>query len=543
MAWQSQGRVLSGAALVAAVVLCLHAQQPGHRIVFTRTPLKGGAEQLALLLPGGAVRSLATAFHSSADPDVSFDGKRILFAARKTAADRWQVYEMLADGTGARQITREPMDCRNPVYQSKIYSLSIEDPWYQVTFTGTRDGQSSLYSVMLDGSGLRRLTYNPFGDMDPYQMPDGRILFAGRQPGRVSLFGINLDGTDFALFSGPEGKANKRMPCVTAGRLAVFVEPEGADGGGTLATVSLRRNLHSYRQITRPQDGRFHSPSPLNDGRILVSRRRGRGPYEIMAGNPETGGFLPIYSDPAFHATQAKAAVAREEPDGRASVVDEKETTGKFYCLSVYTGDLGSPNWIEPGTAKRVRVVEAYTPDLKTRLLGEFDLDADGSFHVQTPANTPLQFQVLDAEGMALRSSTWIWNKNKEQRGCIGCHEDGESTPENRFAQALARPAVQLTLPPERRRTLEFARDIEPVLKAKCNRCHAARPLDMKSLVRPGEARTSPLVWSILGRNTSRPWDTIPKAAVRPMPPAGSPPLTAEEKRAIVEWIDLGGKL
>ena len=41
--------------------------------------------------------------------------------------------------------------------------------------------------------------------------------------------------------------------------------------------------------------------------------------------------------------------------------------------------------------------------------------------------------ELLDEAGMALRSCGWIWVRNRETRGCIGCHEDGERAPENRF--------------------------------------------------------------------------------------------------------------
>ncbi len=529
------------AALCCILALAVHAAAksaaPSHPpIVFTQAPLRAPLDllppegsRLMLLLPEGTPRPLFPGLHSSADPDVSFDGKRIVFAGQRQAGDKWQIFEAQGDGTGLRQITHENLDCRSPAYQSRIYTITIEDPWYQVTFAGFEGRRSNLYSVKLDGKGLRRLTYNPFGDLDPHQMPDGRILFAGHQPGRLSLFGVNLDGTDFALFSGPEGPAEKRMPCVTTGRVAVFVE-----GDGALGSVSLRRNLHSYRKLTGAVDGRFYSPSTLAGGGILVARRRA-GSYSIIRFDPAIRRSTPVYQDPQHENVQPKAVEPRPEPDGRSSVVDEAEPFGKFYCLSVRNSDL--PNC---DMGKRLRVVEAFTPKLDTRLLGEFDLDADGSFHIQTPANTPVQFQLLDADGMAIRSCAWVWNKNKEQRGCIGCHEDGESTPENVLADALSHPAVQLTLPPERRRTVTYARDVAPILKTKCERCH---PLKPAALVRPGAARLSPLVWSIYGRDTARPWDRVPAPGpIHPMPPPQAPQLTGEEKRTIIEWIDLGAR-
>ena len=93
--------------------------------------------------------------------------------------------------------------------------------------------------------------------------------------GRFILCGINTDGTDQSAFSTDEGKRVKQMPCVTTNGLAVFVESEkiGWDGAGSLGGITTRRPLHSYRPITRESEGLFHSPSPLKDGRILVSRR------------------------------------------------------------------------------------------------------------------------------------------------------------------------------------------------------------------------------------------------------------------------------
>jgi hypothetical protein len=59
--------------------------------------------------------------------------------------------------------------------------------------------------------------------------------------------------------------------------------------------------------------------------------------------------------------------------------------------------------------------------------------------------------------------------------------------------------------------------------------------------VQPGSARRSPLVWHLLGRNTSRPWDgAAATRPVKPMPREKSPPLSEQDIRMFVEWIDLG---
>jgi len=571
------GTVLRIAWVAPLLFACLAVGGPaepvrlGAPVVFTQLPQDnslaprallrgdyGRGGRLALLLPDGNVRVLSKGFESAADPEVSFDGKRILFAARKTASDHWNIYEMGADGSGPRQVTRNLGDCRNPVYQSALFYLNDPHPIYQVTFVSAMAGELNLYSVRLDGSESRRLTYTASSSFDPFQMPDGRILFSSLYGVRVDLFGVNLDGTDYTAFSGPQGRTIKQMACTTANRQVVFIEGDRAswDGAGSVATLSLRRNLHSYRPLTKPADGLYHSPSPLPDGAVLISRRPADGPgtYGIYRLDPENGRAQLVFADPRHHSIQAKIVAPREEPDGRSTVVDESEPNAVLYCLSVNTTDFADPSWMPAGSAKRLRVVEGVPPKAKNapflrRLLGEINLDEDGSFHIQVPANLPIELQALDADGLALRSCGWIWAKNKENRGCIGCHEDGERTPENLVPKALEHPANQLTLPPERRRTVDFRRDIFPILAVRCAKCHAAALLSLNSAdsanrslrthIRPS-ARTSPLIWRIYGRNTARPWDGVTAAPVKPMPPAGSPPLTIEEKRAIAEWIDLG---
>lgn len=285
-----------------------------------------------------------------------------------------------------------------------------------------------------------------------------------------------------------------------------------------------------------------------------------------------------------------------------------KYPNAKLYCLNVHLTDLEKHEWMPPGTVKRLRVLEgvplhadvadAYLPPLESlpavrpgssvngipplvqrRLLGEIDVAEDGSFNVTIPANTPIELQTLDSDGLALRSCGWIWAKNREPRGCIGCHEDGELTPKNAFVDSLSQRSIQLTLPPPRRRTVDFRRDVMPIIERKCVACHgtegAAPRLDgglelvvhkdgkgyftrayenllavdrssgpsvfSGTYVHPGRARTSPLIWHIFGRNTSRPWDgDAVGRPVKKIPPGKVEPLTDDDRRTLVEWVDMG---
>jgi hypothetical protein len=624
--------------------------EPQHQAAASGGTLRarfGDRARLVVIYPDRSTRILSRGFYGACDPDVSFDATRILFAGKSTASDNWNIYEASVDGSNIKQITQNLGDCRSPCYQSTLYSLKPvgvpNEPEYHVTFVagaGTLNEfggceATCLYSCKLDGSALRRLTFNLSSAMDPTIMSDGRLLFASWQRreltqgilGGVGLLGVNIDGTDYALFAGYQGRRVKHMPCATTSGLVVFVEPqEGSwDGAGCLSCVTVRRPLHSYRQITGEADGLFHSPSPLRDGRILVSRRPadGSASHGVWRFDPLSKQAELLFDDPRYHEIQAKLIHPRQEPDGRSSAVSEEQDkshlTGKFYCLSVYTSDLERSWWL-PGSVRRLRVLEgvplkvgekdAYLPATKPvgfsapgptfarfpgstvngipplvqrRILGDIPLEKDGSLNIEVPANTPVELQILDADGLALRSCGWIWVKDYARQGCVGCHEDPELVPENWFVEALKRPSTPLYLPPERRRTVDFRRDVMPIIQQKCVSCHGPGEVpprldggltlvehaggayfnrayegllalegsqdaaagttagDRGKYVHPGRARTSPLIWHIFGRNTSRAWDgAAVRKPVKPIPAENSVPLSDDEKRTFVEWIDMG---
>jgi len=439
-----------------------------------------------LVAPGGRTRVLTASFHSAADPEVSFDGQSILFAAKRTASDSWCVFEMKADGKAAREVTCGAAGARQPVYQSTIYTItptSVE-PWVQVAFVGENPGErneagstanTSLWSCKTDGTALRRLTFNLSNDRDPAILPDGRMVYAGwlRSPGpepadRVALLGVNGDGTDYQSYAGDQGLRAKRMPAPTATGLVVFVEADqvGGDEAGRLASVTQVRPLHTYRSLTTEGDGLFRAPSPLPDGRVLVAWQPAAGsvPFAIQRFDPATGVRERAFAEPGWHSVQAKLIAPRPVPDARSSVVRDDDPEGRLYTIDV--GIQAPGRELPSGTVKSLRVVEgvpatAERPVVR-RLLGEVPLAEDGSYLVQVPANTPVQLELLDANGSPVRTSGWLWVRNHAAQGCVGCHEDPERTPPNRLMKALQAPAPVLSPPPEKRTTLSDSRGAPP---------------------------------------------------------------------------------
>lgn len=575
--------------------------------------------RLVVVSPDGQQRVLSAGFAAAADPNVSFDGTRVLFAGQKERGSAWRIWEIGPDGRDLRPVSPENQDARGPIYATTLFTLDSPQPWFTVIYSAReailneigRPAASSLYNVKLDGTELRRLTFNPNHNFDPVQTWDGRVLYAaeryGLEPGaaggHVGLYAIHVEGADMEFYGGEQGGRIQHLPCATEGGWVVFVEAERGrwDGAGQLACVHESRPHVSYRRLTDDPAWRYLYPSPWQGNDLLVARRaaNGKGTWGIVKLRAGQTQGETVFDTPDYHDLQAVPLRPRARPDGHSTVVNPKTNSGIFYGLNCYTTDAARQPHLRKGEIKRVRFLEgllrpasAAAPHqmagdriIPRRLLGEAPVEADGSFNVEVPADTPLLLQTLDERGLALGNCGWIWVKPKETRGCIGCHEDPELIPENEYVLALRRPSNQLLLPPAQRRSVTFRDDIAPLLQRHCATadCHAGSrtPLrlpaatgkqteaDLRAAytlmltprqptaggVEPpagryvdvGRARTSWLVWQLMGTNTARPWDSreSPAAtsarAVKPMPPPGlGTPLDPEELRTVVQWIDLG---
>lgn len=564
---------------------------PGSRIVLVNTD--------------GTLRNLTPGFKSARDPDVSFDGGRMIFAGRTERDTHPRVYELTFATGEARPVTPERVPARSPVYVSTLFTLDSPEPWSTVIFVGqgfdSPDGiGSALYSIRLDAPELRRITFNPHVNFDPAQMWDGRLLYASERPvlnlgwgkPRTQIFAVHTEGADVELYGGERGGPVQRMPCPTPSGLVVFVEPEpdASDGSGALCAIEEKRPHLTWRKLSKGKDRYLH-PAVLSPQSILAARHNGRGSgFGIVSFDLQSGESRVLFDSPDYDDIQAKVLAPRPTPDGHSSIVNPTLGVGTVYGLNAYDADPRLATHLAPGTIQRVRFIEGVQPSgpgavqppglfAQRRILGETPVEADGSFNVEVPADIPLIIQTLDTNGMALATCGWFWVKTRESRGCIGCHEDPERTPENDYVLALRRPSDRLAPPPEQRKTVTFKNDIAPILSRHCadDGCHAGghRPLQFPPAagdaalrkawsllitpaptntqsgaqlrpglyLDPGQARTSWLVWQLLGTNTSRPWD-LSGANQKSLPPH-SPPLSGrnlspEDLGTIIRWIDLG---
>ncbi len=580
------------------------AQSPSDLIFLPSARYVDGCRIVCLsLTDSNAVpKNLTPEFLSAQDPAVSFDGETILFAGKKSAADSWSIWRMNRDGSGKVEITPELNDCVSPLFVGGLFYLNDDAPSDQIVFMSgdhnwiNEQGSTPAYSLYvsnLEGKNCHRITFNLSGDFDPDVLPNGRVVFTSWQryggrfapTGMFSLLEVSIDGTDLMPFYGNfEKPVFKGMIRVSDGDRIYFIESDRSTwlGGGRIAYVSFRRPLHSHHILCQDANGLYHSPCPLPDGGLIAPYRPNNDetPFGLYRIDPESGERLEtIYQDDAWRCLDAHVLGPHPRVKGRSSVVNFELDKGVFYCLNTYESDRPEAKAIEPGSIARMRVIEgvpllANQPPLSTysatpfglrRILGQIPVEADGSFHIEVPSQTPIAFQLLDKNGMALMTHrSWIWAMPKEMRGCAGCHEDRELAPSNLLVKAVVKPPYSLTLPPEKRRTTDFKHNVVPILKERCVLCHSEgmSPFDLdfeeqekredaynpayktllgksgeRQYIIPGDSRESPLVWNLFGEKLgSSPYSGI----VEMMPPGEA--LSSLEKRIIVEWIDIGAQ-
>ena len=77
-------------------------------------------------------------------------------------------------------------------------------------------------------------------------------------------------------------------------------------------------------------------------------------------------------------------------------------------------------------------------------------LRADGSFLAEVPADTPLGFESLDADGRVLhRLAPSLWLRPGENRSCLGCHQPYNRSPRNLRPIAASFPPILLKEKPQ----------------------------------------------------------------------------------------------
>jgi len=405
----------------------------GSRIV----RLRKGSRQPANLTPS---------FFGAADPRISFDGSKVLFAGKKDAAATWQIWEMNTDGTGLRQVTHCEGNCLAPAYLPRdaiAFSGEVQD------VGGGRAYQ--IYFAKLDGTEAHAITFGP-GDYElETVLQNGLILASARSPlgaaGKSedsrNLYTLRHDGSGLAAF-----RCEHQSPAIRSQAeemddgSVVFVKSKapGSEVGGGLAAI---RRGAMHNSLLGPASVLFWSPRQLEAESLIVARRvatsRNAGKFDLYAFDFAHGKVQsPIYEDSELSSVEAVPIAAHPAPRWYWSTLSAAAKAGYFICLNASLSADAPKGRLPRPSAVRVLALDAATH--KESSLGEAPIEQDGSFYIAVPPDRPVRFQLLSADGSVAREQqSWIWARPGEEHGCVGCHEDRAVAPENRWPLALRR--------------------------------------------------------------------------------------------------------
>ena len=142
------------------------------------------------------------------DPDISFDGKRILFSMRLDASDDYHLYEINIDGTTLKQLTFGPgVSDIDPIYlpNGQILFTSTREPKYCMC---NRHIMGNLFTMEADGANIQQIGHSTLHEGHASLLPDGRVIYdrweyVDRNFGNAQgLWTTNTDGTNHAVYYG-----------------------------------------------------------------------------------------------------------------------------------------------------------------------------------------------------------------------------------------------------------------------------------------------------------------------------------------------------
>ncbi len=410
-----------------------------------------------------------------ADCEVSHDGRRIVFARRGEDDPWWHIWEIGPGGEGLRQLTRGPYHDVQPTYL----------PDGRIVFSSSRIGARDEYHGYLctgltvmgpDGEGIRCIGLNVGRDCEPAVLDDGRIafnrleIFYSRLKTEHTLQAVFPDGTRNVTLYGPERRAFWRHISLARRetwwgesglkhRVLRLTQPQpfGRNGllcvsSGGLTAVGTTR----FAETILPHDKAYSvtSPYPLGDGRVLCAagmktyRNEGKKPGNgcdlgLYVVDAESGRMTELYNDPATAEFEPRPIAVRPRPPVLADDPPRRDYTGRLFCSSVRITQEARA--AERG--KLLRVIEGFPPvarhqthtnpgevwrnhaGARARILGTVPLAADGSFHVEVPADRLIHLQVLDSDRRVMGNQLiWMYVRPGETRSCVGCHENPDTT-------------------------------------------------------------------------------------------------------------------
>ena len=430
---------------------------------------------------------------------------------------------------------------------------------------GTKWHVYTLHRMDRDGGNLTTLSYHDTNEWFPAVANDGRILYSRWDyidrdaVTHQNLWAMRPDGTNPQAVWGnatPTPHCTFQIqPVPNSGKIAFTASAHHSITAGSIALIDPTRGRDGQQAVTRitpevrfPEaEGRnireyYAAPWPLSERYFIAAYSPLPLVWEPGANPPNALGLYLIdafgnrellYRDSEISSTSpCPLRPRRRPPVVTGNLPADPPPTGEMVMRDVYRG-LGA---VRRGTVKQVRIIQIFpkTTNLNDRpavglaqeenaraILGTVPVEADGSARFIVPARTPILFQALDADGLAvqtMRSLTYL--QPGETVSCVGCHEPISSVPATGRTDAMARAARRIDPGPFGGEPFSFMRVVQPVLDTHCAKCHTgakpAKGIDLSAAPLRGFTKS---YWSLCGDRNFWGGGTNPKNAAEALVP------------------------
>lgn len=430
-------------------------QAPFADIIVTAAPvyeplavLRGGERfpkgaQL-LLVHEGKAEPLVAGFAATADANVSFDAKRILFSGKQTSRDPWQIWELTLADRSVRKVIATAADAERPLYLpgGRLVWAERTPQGFQLQSAGDGRKPEQTFLNPTAGEGVLPLTYMRANTFPADVLADGRILFEAGFPlgtgATPELYLVYADGSGVESYRCDHGRARWGGRQLASGDV-VFTH------GAKLARFTSP--LAHEEPVAAPRAEYAGAIAETASGQWLVSARASAGTrYELKLWKPDgaqssSSELQTVLAMRGEDLVEPVLMAPRTRPNRHPSGLHDWNYANLLAqdARQSREGDLK----IAP-TAVRMETQDAAGHAV---VAGTAPVETDGSFFVKIPADTPVRFALLNARGMVLRQERgWFWARRGEQRICAGCHVGPERAVENRVPAVLLRSTTPADL-------------------------------------------------------------------------------------------------
>lgn len=250
------------------------------------------------------------------DPEVSYDGSKLLFSMRQNADVNWGIWEYDISRRTLTPIpctvasgTTPPGDDVDPAYlpdgrivfvsnrQEKSRQLMAQQGLTPFAYLDEyeRERTTTLHVMNGDGSNCRQISVNQSHDRNPTVLQSGEIMYSRwdhvGERNQFSIFFTNPDGTNLFVFYGAHSPGNsylhpREMP---DGQVISTLMPlSGTNEGGALMQIDIRNfseNCEPGPGVASGCRGQFQpTAQPINFGMGISRYGRFSTPYPLWDG-------------------------------------------------------------------------------------------------------------------------------------------------------------------------------------------------------------------------------------------------------------------